>query len=113
MIDGQNFWLSKTAMKFALIEKTNFDIPYIKMKQFKKSHFSIYLSIFSDMAYIIDNQNNKNNSLSNSFLWGKGISLDYVTYYDKVLRIEYSINHLGEKGVFLHFSNPFGVTNNL
>ena len=31
-----------------------------------------------------------------------------VTYYDKILRIEYSINHLGEKGVFLHFSNPFG-----
>jgi hypothetical protein len=30
-----------------------------------------------------------------------------LTYYDKLLRIEYSINHLGEKGVFLHISNPF------
>ena len=29
-----------------------------------------------------------------------------LTYYDKLLRIEFSINHLGEKGVFLHFSNP-------
>ena len=40
-------------------------------------------------------------------LWGNGISIDYVTYYDKLLRIEFSANHLGEKGVFLHFSNPF------
>ena len=30
-----------------------------------------------------------------------------ITYYDKIIRIEYSINKLGEKGVFLHFSNPF------
>ena len=31
----------------------------------------------------------------------------------KLLRIEFSINHLGEKGVFLHFSNPFGDKNKL
>jgi hypothetical protein len=40
-------------------------------------------------------------------LWGKGVALDYVTYYDKLLRIEYAINQLGEKAVFLHFSSPF------
>jgi hypothetical protein len=44
-------------------------------------------------------------------LWGRGFSIDYVTYYDKMLRIEFSVNELGEKGVFLHFSNPFGETN--
>ena len=55
----------------------------------------------------------KDNNLSNSLLWGNGISLDYVTYYDKLLRIEFSVNHLGEKGVFLHFSNPFGSKNKL
>ena len=46
--------------------------------------------------------------LFKKILWGKGIALDYITYYDQILRIEYSLNHLGEKGVFLHFSNPFG-----
>ena len=78
------------------------------MKQFNKSHYSIYLGIFSDMGYISDNQNKASNPMQSKLLWGKGISLDYVTYYDKLLRIEYSVNHLGEKGVFLHFSNPFG-----
>jgi hypothetical protein len=80
----------------------------MKMKQFNKAHYSLYLGIFSDMGRVNDKQNNKYNTLSNSLLWGNGISLDYVTYYDKLLRIEFSVNRLGEKGVFLHFSNPFG-----
>jgi len=108
VVDGQSYWLSKTAIKYALVEKTTFDIPYVKMKQFNKSHYSIYLGVFSDLGYVRDTQNQAQNSLNNSLLWGKGIALDYVTYYDKLLRIEYSINALGEKGVFLHFSNPFG-----
>tara|TARA_B100000780_G_scaffold66343_1_gene43657 strand:+ start:806 stop:2179 length:1374 start_codon:yes stop_codon:yes gene_type:complete len=107
VVDGQSYWLSKTAIKYELIEKTTFDIPYMKMKQFKKAHYSIYVGVFSDLGYVIDNQNKEQNTLSNSLLFGKGIALDYVTYYDKLLRIEYSINALGEKGVFLHFSSPF------
>jgi len=80
------------------------------MKQFNKSHFSIYATIFSDIGYTKNNTDYLNNSLTNSILWGRGFSIDYVTYYDKLLRIEFSINKLGEKGVFLHFSNPFGET---
>ncbi len=113
VVDGQDFWLSKTVLKCALIKKTNFEIPYVKMKQFNKAHYSLYLGLFSDIGYVVDNQTHKENALSNSLLWGNGISLDYVTYYDKLLRIEFSINHLGEKGVFLHFSNPFGSKNKL
>jgi hypothetical protein len=105
VVDGQSYWLSKTAIKYALIEKTDFEIPYVKMKQFKKSHYSLYLGVFSDLGYVLNEQ--PENTLNNSLLWGKGIALDYVTYYDKLLRIEYSINRLGEKAVFLHFSNPF------
>ena len=44
------------------------------------------------MGYIRDNQNKASNPIQSKLLWGKGISLDYVTYYDKLLRIEYSVN---------------------
>ena len=113
MVDGQDFWLSKTALKYALIEKTNFEIPYVRMRQFKKAHYSLYYGIFSDMGYVVDKQTDQDNYLSNLLLIGNGVSLDYVTYYDKLLRIEFSVNHLGEKGVFLHFSSPFGSKNKL
>ena len=107
VIDGQKFWLSKSIFKFALIEKNTFLIPKIKMTQFKKTHYSIFLTLFSDMGYVVNKQNINTNLLPNSFLWSQGISIDYLTYYDKLLRIEFSRNHLGEKGLFLHFSNPF------
>ena len=108
VVDGQNFWISKTALKYELIGKTNFELPFVKMSQFKKSHYALYFSVFTDLGYVIDNQNTANNALTNTLLLGRGCSLDYVTYYDKLLRIEYGINRLGEKGLFLHFSSPFG-----
>ena len=43
--------------------------------------------IFSDIGYVVNNQNQDQNSINNSILWGKGIALDYVTYYDKLLRL--------------------------
>ena len=107
VIDGQSYWLSKTAIKYELISKTNFELPYLKISQFKKSHYSLYFSVFTDIGYVIDNQNTRGNDLTNSLLFGRGCSLDYVTYYDKLLRIEFGINRLGEKGIFLHFTNPF------
>ena len=109
VVDGHNFWLSKTAIKYELIGKTNFEIPYVKMSQFKKAHYSLYFSVFTDFGYVMemDNQNMEENNLTNTLLFGRGISIDYITYYDKLLRIEYGINRLGEKGIFLHFTNPF------
>ena len=107
VVDGQDFWLNKNALKYKLIDKKNFEIPYIKMPQFKKAHYSLYLTLFSDFGYVKDNQNFKENNLTNTLLSGSGVSIDYVTYYDKLIRIEYGINKLGEKGIFLHFTNPF------
>ena len=109
VIDGKDYYLSKTAIKYCLISKQDLDIPYLKTEQFKKSYFSIYASAFSDLGYANNQSSFTENSLANSILWGKGISLEYITYYDKMLRIEYSVNKLGEKGLFLHFSSPFGV----
>ena len=109
VIDGEDYYLSKTAIKYCIIRKKNLDIPYIKKKQFNKAHFTVYTSVFSDIGYANNQTNFTENSLTNSILWGKGISIEYITYYNKMLRIEYSINKLGEKGLFLHFSSPFGV----
>ena len=56
--------LLQICLIIALIEKTNFDIPYVKMKQFNKAHYSLYLGVFSDLGYVIDRQTNQDNTLS-------------------------------------------------
>ena len=73
----------------------------------------MYISLFFDVGYVWESESlalEQSNNLSNSTLIGRGFSLDFITYYDKILRIEFSVNKLGEKGIFLHFSNPFGDT---
>jgi len=44
-----------------------------------------------------------NTRLSNKFIFGGGLGIDFVTYYDAVLRLEYSVNSEKEFGFFIHF----------
>jgi hypothetical protein len=46
------------------------------------------------------------NPLANTWQFGYGIGLDYVTYYNLVFSVEYSLNRMGESGLFLHFAAP-------
>jgi len=107
VFDGEHYAISKTALKYELVPKKKLDVWYLKMEQFKKSYYSFYFSIFADMGIVIDSQYPDENELSNIFLMSQGVSLDFVTYYDKLIRLEYSRNHLNQWGFFIHFSNPF------
>jgi hypothetical protein len=45
--------------------------------------------------------------LNNTFLGSAGIGIDIVTFYDIQIRMEYSVNQLGQKGLFLHNEKGF------
>jgi hypothetical protein len=59
-----------------------------------------------DAGYVYDRYNNIN-SLVNKGLYSGGFGIDVVTFYDFVFRAEFSMNQLGEKGVFFHIRNDF------
>ncbi len=40
--------------------------------------------------------------LSDNFLWGNGIGVDIVTLYDISVSINFSMNNLGESGIYYH-----------
>ncbi len=106
VVDGQNFGLLKTNLKYELLSKKVTTLNFIKTQKFNKVYYSFYLNLFTDLAFVEDNQFFKNNSLSNELLVGYGVGLDFVTYYDVVIRLEFSINRIGEKGFFVHFRAP-------
>ena len=108
VIDGSAFALNKSALKWTLLPKTDFQLPFIPMESISKTHFSIYLSIFADVGYV-RNFDETNNPLNNRLLISQGFSMDVVGYYDKLIRLEFSRNHMGETGFYLHFSNPFNI----
>ena len=62
--------------------------------------------MFFDFAYSWKIPEIPTSFLDNKFIFGTGVGLDFVTYYDKVLRLEYGINDMGETGLFIHFVAP-------
>ena len=64
----------------------------------------VYLALNSDWGYVSDPFFKDSNPLANRLLIGGGLGLDFVLYFDKIIRIEYNFNHLGENGLFLHFN---------
>jgi hypothetical protein len=58
------------------------------------------------MGYANDQNANGQNPLANQLLWGTGVGIDFVTYYDLVIRFEYTINKQGETGFFINLVAP-------
>jgi hypothetical protein len=39
-------------------------------------------------------------------MYGTGIGIDFITYYDKILRFDYAFNGFGEHGFFILWKAP-------
>ena len=105
VIDGQSYWLIKTNLKYNLLPTKVSNIKFIKSEKFGKIHYAIYLSWFFDIGYVDAYKNYDVNSLNNKLLYGTGFCLDFVTYYDIVFRLEFSVNKSGETGFYFHLKN--------
>jgi outer membrane protein assembly factor BamA len=105
VIDGKHYFLLKSNLKFALIQPHNLQFGFIPSEKFSKLHYAVYVNIFADAGYVSGTEQNiiYHNLLPGSILRGIGAGVDLVTYYDKVMRLEYTVNGWGESGIFIHF----------
>lgn len=102
VIDGLDFGFVKTSLHYEAFDKT-FDFSrYLPFKQVKSVPIKLYLTWNMDYGYVNDPYYPNNNPLVNRPLYSTGIGIDIVFLYNNVMQIEYSINHLYEKGLFLH-----------
>jgi outer membrane protein assembly factor BamA len=105
VMDGQNLALIKNSLKFKLIRQHIVEVKALKrFQQFSTIPYSVYLTLNGDAGYVQDQFYGKKNSLSNSWQYGYGIGLDFVTYYDIVARFEYSFNKQMQHGFFISMS---------
>ena len=103
VIDGDHFWLVKTNIRYAIVPQNIHKVKSIRAAQFNTIPYALYLGLFADAGQVWPGQENTSNVLPGKILAGTGIGLDFVTYYDKVLRAEFSLNREGQTGFFLHF----------
>ncbi|MCE1201918.1 MAG: BamA/TamA family outer membrane protein [Bacteroidia bacterium] len=106
VVDGRDFGLFKSNLKYTLVKPTVRQIPLPVTERFTKIHYALYLNALFDAGYVREPNPWPDNFLQNRMLYGTGIGLDLVTYYDLVWRFEYSFNHLRQSGFFIHFVAP-------
>ena len=107
VMDGSDYFITKYNLKVQVIKPTTQTIPFIKMEQFNKAHYAVYLNLFADAGYVNNEFPDPTNTMVNNWQFSTGIGLDFVTYYDQVFRIDYAINRYGEHGFFFHIETPF------
>jgi len=103
VIQGQHYLMQKNELKLRLFSVEGNLGRWMFLKQFRKIPLSAYFKLFFDQGYVQNNLNqNINSILTNRYIYSVGAGVDLVTFYDAVLRIEYSLNTLGETGLFIN-----------
>jgi len=64
--------------------------------------YDFWVKVFSNLGYAYNAHPLSSNKLSNTLLRTAGIGIDIISIYDFVLKVDYSVNQLGDKGLYLH-----------
>lgn len=107
VIDGQEFILSKNTLRWRLLDKIAY-ARFIPIEQFRTIPTAMYFTIYGDMGYVRDRFFLDNsNRFANRLIYSAGVGLDVFTYYNTVIKFNYSLNSAGETGFFLNFKGEF------
>lgn len=104
VVDGLDMVLFKSSFRIKLWEDEVKFGKIIPIAAFRKVPFKFMLTLNSDWGFANDPWNMFQNSFNRHLLWGRGVGLDTVILFNFVLRIEASMNHIGETGLFFHFN---------
>ena len=100
IIDGNAATIFKTSFQHS-IGSITIKNP-ITQKLLPEAKFQFWVRVFSNLGYVYSDHVLNTNKLSNTLIRTAGIGLDVISIYDFVLKIDYSVNQLGDKGLYLH-----------
>jgi outer membrane protein assembly factor BamA len=104
VMDGDNFFINKNALKYRLIDK-EYQFRWRMPKQFQKMSVKLYARMSLDYGYVRDPIFGDTNPLSNSHQYGYGPGIDAVLFNNFSLSADYNWIRSGEHGLF--FSSGF------
>lgn len=105
VIDGLDMLLFNTSLKHPIIDQEINLGRLMPISAFRKIPFRLNISLNNDFGFVNNPFEKAVNPFNNRLLWGTGVGLDSIFFFNAVFRIEYSFNHLGESGLFLHFNS--------
>ena len=105
--NGNRSLLLKSLFNFKLLPEKVVNLkfwPFRKAYQFNRIPLEIYVNVFFDAGYVYDTTGEYRlyrNTLVDKIMYGTGIGIDFLTYYDKILRLDYAFNGFGQHGLFI------------
>jgi outer membrane protein assembly factor BamA len=105
--DGLDFAVLKTAFHFEFLNRVFQLGKFMPLKTFKTLPLKLYLSFNNDTGFSNDPYYRVGNPLANKLLYGYGLGLDVVAWYNKTARFEFSWNDIGQRGFFLRIDSGF------
>ena len=102
VMDGTDYYISGNSVKWLLYDNNKSTASWLP-EQFRKMNISIFLRANFDFAYVNEPLYIETNFLNNRWIYGYGPAVDLILFNNFQYSFEYSINDIGEKG--LYFSN--------
>ncbi|MCG8309480.1 MAG: BamA/TamA family outer membrane protein [Cytophagales bacterium] len=108
VIEGPHFIIHKNSFR-RLIFAYEADISNaVKLKQFSKIPVSAYFTLNFDHGYVVNYPNYSENELfTGRYIYGGGVGIDIISFYDFVMRWEYSMNIEGEHALYFNLYAAF------
>ena len=106
-IDGTSWGFAKLDLKNELFK---IKLPSSQKNPFLKGAnlpFALYGKVYINAGFVHNQYAAATNVLDNTLLLGGGVGIDLVLFYDTSLRFDYSINRMGETGLYLHVNTYF------
>ncbi|NJN26576.1 MAG: BamA/TamA family outer membrane protein [Cyclobacteriaceae bacterium] len=108
IIEGQHYALNKNSFKRQLFAFETDISSVLRVRQFDKIPFAAYLSLNFDQGYVSNYPGYKENSLfTDKYIYGGGLGIDIISFYDFVMRWEYSMNIEGERALYFNLFAAF------
>lgn len=105
-LKGDQMYFCRNNIKYELVKPSVKKVKKGEEKnQFKALQYAFYLNAFADAGYCVNNFTT-DNPYNNKLLMSWGLGLDFVTYYDLVIRFEYAFTSIGTNGFFFGFGMP-------
>ncbi len=104
VVDGTTYGGIQNKLLYELIPRRNKTLRWIPIDQFSQFHYAFYLKLHFDAGYVINENRLPGNRMANSLLLGYGLGVDMVTFYDKVLSLNYSFNNFADHGFHFQFN---------
>lgn len=104
VVEGKYFVLNRSSFKWKFFSGVRELYRNSRIEQFRTMPYAFYLKAFVDLGYVGDPISSvQGEFFNNRLLASAGIGLDIQTYYDFVVRFEFSVNREGQSGFFINF----------